>query len=315
MSVSMATPGEGAAARQRRRSARLREYLVGYSLISPAVLLLVVLIVYPALKSIWDTLTTVLVQSPTGLVQVSHSPSLEIYRQLFINADYRLDRKAVVFTIEVTIITLIVLFAICYPLAMYLRFGKGRLPAFFRTLSLIPLFIPTIISAYAFISFYQQGNFLDVLLQNLHLEQTMFGGRYPQLIDNRTGIVMAEVWNNIPITVLLLGAGLGEIDNSLIESARDVGAGLWRIFAGILFPLTLRQFLVAFILAFIGVMGSYNIPALLGPTLPQMLGPAMNDNISQQRLIIAEAEAVLTFAIAAVVGLLYVVAVVRQRQR
>ena len=27
-------------------------------------------------------------------------------------------------------------------------------------------------------------------------------------------------------------------------------------------------------------MGSYNIPALLGPTLPQMLGPAMNDNIN-----------------------------------
>lgn len=315
MAASLASPAGGAAALGRRRSARLREHLVGYSLISPAVLLLVVLIIYPALKSIWDTLTTVLVQSPTGLIQVSHSPSLEIYRQLFTSSDYRLDRKAIVFTIEVTITTLIVLFAICYPLAMYLRFGKGRLPAFFRTLSLIPLFIPTIISAYAFISFYQQGNFLDALLQNLHLEQKLFGGRYPQLLDNRTGIVMGEVWNNIPITVLLLGAGLGEIDNALIESARDVGAGFIRIFATILFPLTLRQFLVAFILAFIGVMGSYNIPELLGPTLPQMLGPAMNDNISQQRLIIAEAEAVLTFAIAALVGLLYVVAVVRQRQR
>jgi putative spermidine/putrescine transport system permease protein len=273
------------------------------------------LIVYPALKSIWDTFTTVLVVGPYGTEQISHSPSLTIYRQLFTSPDYSLDRKAVVYTLQVTATTLVALFAVCYPLAMYLRFGKGWIPAFFRTLSLIPLFIPTIISAYAFISFYQQGNFLDVLMQNTHVEQSVFHGRYPQLIDNTIGIVMAQVWNNIPITVLLIGAGLGEIDNSLIESARDVGAGFGRVFASILFPLTLRQALVALILAFIGVMGSYNIPDLLGPTLPQMLGPAMQDNISQQHLIIAEAEAVLTFAFAAIAGMLYVAAVVRKRMR
>ncbi|MGH2343932.1 MAG: ABC transporter permease, partial [Chloroflexota bacterium] len=250
-----------------------------------------------------------------GTEQVAHPVSLEIYRQLFTSADYRLDRKAILYTIQVTLTTLAALFILCYPLAMYLRFGKGKLPGFFRSLSLIPLFIPTIISAYAFISFYQQGNFLDVVLQNLHLEQSVFGGRYPQLIDNTTGIVLGQVWNNIPITTLLLGAGLGEIDNALIESARDVGAGLPRVFTTILFPLTIRQFLVAFILAFIGIMGSYNIPALLGPTLPQMLGPAMNDNIAQQRLVIAEAEAVLTFVFAAMVGMLYVAVMVRQRRR
>jgi ABC-type spermidine/putrescine transport system permease subunit I len=300
---------------RRHRSSRLREHVLGYGLIAPPVLLLLLLIVYPALKSIWDTLTTQLAQGPTGTIQVAHSPSLQIYQQLFTNPDYKLDRKAVVYTIQVTLITLCALFALCYPLAMYLRFGKGRLPNFFRTISLIPLFIPTIISAYAFISFYQQGNFLDVLLQNTHIEQTVFGGKYPQLINNTTGIVLAQVWNNIPITVLLLAAGLGEIDNSLVESARDVGAGIGRIFTSILFPLTLRMFLVAFILAFIGVMGSYNIPALIGPTLPQMLGPAMNDNINGQRLIIAEAEAVLTFAFAALVGMLYVIAIVRQRRR
>lgn len=302
-------------ARRRHRSARLREHLLGYTLVSPPILLLVFLILYPAVKSIGDTLTTVLVQGPTGTEQASHPVSLEIYRQIFTSPQYRLDRRAVIYTIQVTVTTMVALFAICYPLAMYLRFGKGRLTVFFRNLSLIPLFIPTIISAYAFISFYQQGNFLDVLLQNLHLEQTVFRGKFPQLIDNTTGIVMGQVWNNIPITVLLLGAGLGEIDNALVESARDAGAGFVRIFTSILFPLTFRQFLIAFILAFIGVMGSYNIPALIGPTLPQMLGPAMQDNISQKQLVIAEAEAVMTFAFAALLGMLYVVAVVRQRLR
>jgi ABC-type spermidine/putrescine transport system permease subunit I len=198
---------------------------------------------------------------------------------------------------------------------MYLRFSVSRVAGFFRTLSLIPLFIPTIVSAYAFISFYQQGNFLDVLLQDTHVESLLFGGKYPQLIDNTTGIVLGQVWNNIPITILLIGAGLGEIDNVLVESARDVGAGYVSIFLNVLFPLTLRQALIALILAFIGVMGSFNIPDLLGPTLPQMLGPAMNDNIAYQRILIAQAEAVLTFLAALLIGILYVVAVARQRRR
>jgi putative spermidine/putrescine transport system permease protein len=108
---------------------------------------------------------------------------------------------------------------------------------------------------------------------------------------------------------------LAEIDNALIESARDVGAGYARIFLSIIFPLTLRHTLIAFILAFIGIMGSYNVPYLLGPTEPQMIGPMMDNNIGIQRVLTAQAEAVLTFAAAALVGMLYAAAVVRQRRR
>ncbi len=315
MYASIGSQPERAVAQARHRAVPLREQLMGYALVAPAVFLLVALIVYPALKSVWDTLTIQMVSTSTGAQEIAHAPNLSTYQQLFTDPAYKLDRKAIVYTIQVTLITLVALFAVCYPLALYLRFGKGRLPGFFRTLSLIPLFIPTIISAYAFISFYQQGNFLDVLMQDLHIEKLFFNNRYPQLIDNTTGIVMGQVWNNIPITVLLLGAGLAEVDNALIESARDVGAGGLRIFRSILFPLTLRQGLIAFILAFIGILGSYNIPDLLGPTLPEMLGPQMSDNIANQRLIIAEAEAVLTFGFAALVGMLYVVATIRARRR
>jgi len=305
----------GTTAPPRRRSIRVREHAIGYTLIAPPVLFLALIIIYPSLKAIWDSLTLKSITADGGNELILHGPSLDNYRDLLTDSAYRLDRKAIVYTLQVTAITLISLFAICYPLAMFLRFSRSRLVGFFRTLSLIPLFIPTIVSAYAFISFYEQGDFLDVLLQNTHLESTVFHGHFPQLIDNTIGIVLGQVWNNIPITVLLIAAGLGEIDRTLIESARDVGAGYGRVFRDIIFPLTLRQSLVAFILAFIGVVGSYNIPALLGPTLPQMLGPAMNDNLSNGQVVVAQTEAVLTFVMAALVGLLYVVVVARQRRR
>ncbi len=299
----------------RRRSARVREHALGYTLIAPPVLFLALIIIYPSLKAVWDSLTLKSITTGGGNELVTHAPTLDNYRALLTDPAYRLDRKAIFYTLQVTITTLISLFAMCYPLAMFLRFSRSRLVGFFRTLSLIPLFIPTIVSAYAFISFYEQGDFLNVLLQNTHIQSTFFGGHFPQLIDNTTGIVLGQIWNNIPITVLLIGAGLGEIDGTLIESARDVGAGYGRVFRDIIFPLTLRQALIAFILAFIGVVGSYNIPALLGPTEPQMLGPAMNDNLSTGQVLIAQTEAVLTFAMAVLVGLLYVAVIVRQRRR
>lgn len=314
MAVSVPS-SEAGAGPPRPRSGAVREALIGYLLVAPPLLFLAVTIIYPALHAVLDTVAPEQVVLHHGVQSVERVPSLQIYQQLFSGVDYRVDRRAIVYTLQVTAISLVALFAVCYPLAMYLRFGKGRLPAFFRTLTLIPLFIPTIISAFAFISFYQQGNFLDVLLRDTRVESTLFGGRFPLLIDNTSGIVLAQIWNSIPLTVLLIGAGLGEIDDALIESARDVGAGTLRIFRSILFPLSLRQALIALVLNTIGILGSYTIPTLVGPTSPQMLGPAMNDNVAVRRLPVAQAEAVITFLFAAAIGMLYVIALVRQRRR
>ncbi len=94
-----------------------------------------------------------------------------------------------------------------------------------------------------------------------------------------------------------------------------MGAGWLRIFFRILFPLTLRQALIAFALAFIGVLGSYNIPYLIGPTAPPMVGVLMDTDVNQQQLLTAQGLAVITFGVALVVGALYVAAVARQRWR
>jgi putative spermidine/putrescine transport system permease protein len=312
MAASIDLTRDGAAARSRRRSFNVREHLVAYLMVAPPVLFLGVIIVYPALRAIWDTLAVQHVVMHNGVQSVERTFTLDTYSAIW-NDSY--SRNSVLYSLRVTITSVIALFALCYPLAIYLRFSHGYITSMFRTLTLIPLFIPTIISAYAFISFYQQGNFLDVLMQQTGVESRFFGGQYPQLIDNTNGIVMGQVWNNIPITVLLIGAGLGEIDNALVESARDVGAGWLRIFFRILFPLTLRQALIAFALAFIGVLGSYNIPTLIGPNAPPMVGVLMDRDVNQMESLTAQGLAVITFGIAIVVGVFYVFAVARQRWR
>ncbi len=313
MAASIDLTRDGAAAaRSRRRSSSVREHLLAYLMVAPPAIFLGVIIVYPALRAIWDTLAVQHVVIHHGVQSVERTFTLDTYTAIWSDS---YSRNSVLYSLRVTITSVIALFALCYPLAIYLRFSHGYITSMFRTLTLIPLFIPTIISAYAFISFYQQGNFLDVLMQQTGVESRFFGGQYPQLIDNTNGIVMGQVWNNIPITVLLIGAGLGEIDNALIESARDVGAGWLRIFFRILFPLTLRQALIAFALAFIGVLGSYNIPTLIGPNAPPMLGVLMDRDVNQMETLTAQGLAVITFGIAIVGGVFYVAALSRQRWR
>jgi ABC-type spermidine/putrescine transport system permease subunit I len=138
------------------------------------------------------------------------------------------------------------------------------------------------------------------------------GYRTPYLKPD--AIIIGLVWESIPFTVLVLTAGLRQISDSLIESARDVGAGDWTIFRRIILPLIIRPVLIVFSLNFLGIFGSYTVPYLLGPAAPQMMGVFMQQTFGQyRRPDDAETQAVITFLICSLIGLLYVRTVATQR--
>lgn len=120
------------------------------------------------------------------------------------------------------------------------------------------------------------------------------------------------MWENIPFTVLVLTAGLRQVEDSVIESARDVGANDWQVFTRIILPLITRAAVIVFCLNVIGVFGSFTIPYLLGPAQPMMMGVSMQQTFNNyQDRTGALTQAVITFAFCAVVGLLYVRTVTR----
>src|SRR5207244_6122821 len=74
---------------------------------------------------------------------------------------------------------------------------------------------------------------------------------------------------------VLLSSVLLEIGDTLIESARDVGATNWQILRHIVLPLSAPGALIGVTFMFLGVIGGFTIPYLLGPNAPQMLGVSM----------------------------------------
>ena len=112
-------------------------------------------------------------------------------------------------------------------------------PAYVQGLAIFPMFVPSIILSYAFIRVLGPNGTVDLLLNAVGLPKI----RTPYLTP--WGPVIGLVWDNIPITVLILLSGLGAVSNQSIEAARDVGAGRWAVLRHIILPRISNSILVA----------------------------------------------------------------------
>lgn len=271
---------------------------LAYGLIAPPILLVFGLIFFPALQSFVRTLT----DNETGAL------SLARYNEFFTDA---ISVTTLVFTFQVTLLSCLGLFLICFPLAMYLRFTRSRLAFWVQMMSLLPMFVPGIMSAYALIRFLRGRGLLETIIYQF---SPSLADAYRSPYVKPDGIVIGLIWEAIPFTVLILLAGLRQLDDGLIESAQDVGASRWHIFSRIILPLMRRSILIAFCLNFIGMFGAYTIPYLLGPAAPQTMGVLMQRTLQDfQNPLLAETQAVITFLVCAIVGLLYVRAISSER--
>ncbi|WP_407649136.1 ABC transporter permease [Devosia algicola] len=224
----------------------------------------------------------------------------------FFSDKYSLDNLSI--TLWTTGVCAFLLLLVCLPIALYLRFSEGRLPAYVQGLAIFPMFVPSIILSYAFIRVLGPNGMVDLLLNAVGLPKI----RTPYLTP--WGPVIGLVWDNIPLTVLILLSGLGNVANQSIEAARDVGAKRFQVLWHIILPRISNSILVALSFSVLGIFSAFTLPYVLGPAAPEMMGPFMqrtfrdlNDPLS------AITQAVVTFSFCIVFGLFYVRSVARNQ--
>jgi len=278
-------------------------------MVAPPIVVLLLLIVLPAVQGAIFSLGMVpsdnLVFSTGQHLVDSPTPTLRVYADLLASPFIRDDLWL---TVWISLVSVVLVAIVSYVLALYVRFGSGRLPQIVRSLYLIPMFVPVVIASYAAITFYVDRGVLAAILHAV-------GIPYVSPAYKPAGVVITQVWFNIPFAVLMLGPGLDGIEQELIESAHDVGAGFLTVVWRIVLPMNLIPLLIVLTFTFIGVVGSFTIPFLIGPNAPQMLGVAIQayfSNYNQPQPAVAMA--VLLFAIAAVAGVVYVWATSRSNK-
>jgi len=296
--------------RRSDRADRLREAVLGMLLVTPPMLVLLFLIVIPAFQAATFSLGLVpsdnLTYSTGQHLIRSDTPTLDVYRDLLASPFIRDDLSM---TLWITVLSVLFVAVVGYVLALYVRFGGGRLPQLVRSLYLIPMFVPVVIASYAAVTFYVDRGFLNGLLHAI-------GIPYVSPAYKPAGVVLTQIWFNIPFAVLMLGSGLDGIEDELIEAAHDVGAGFLTVLWRIVLPMNIVPLLIVLTFTFIGVIGSFTIPFLIGPNAPQMMGVAIQayfSNYNQPQPAVGMA--VLMFLIAAVAGAVYVWATSRSNKQ
>ncbi|MDN2564615.1 ABC transporter permease subunit [Aquibium sp. A9E412] len=271
---------------------------VGLLLVAAPVALVLGLIIWPVALSVFDTLT---VRGPQGL-----QCSLEAYR-FFFTDDFSL--RNLWLTIRVAAICTVLLLVISLPIALYLRFAETRLAGYIQALALFPLFVPSILLAYALIRTLGPNGTVDTLLVAVGLP------KIPTPYLTPWGPIIGLVWDNLPLTLLIVLAGLANVSRASIEAARDVGAGPLTILWHIILPRIRGTLLIAASFVILGLFSAFTLPYLLGPAAPEMMGPFMRRTIIEvDDPVQARTQAVVTFALCAVFALFYVRSVARTRR-
>ncbi|ANS73902.1 ABC transporter permease [Paenibacillus yonginensis] len=267
--------------------------MLGLALVLPSFLILVFIVVLPIIGSLKVSLT-----NEQGGYDFSN------YRYLFTD---KLMRSNIIFTLEVTLVSSVLVLLISYALAVYMRFNDGLAVRWIRRMYMIPIFIPAVIATYGMIQLLGNHGWAARILYH------MGDDSFPRIIFDMKGIIIANLWFNIPFTTMLLGSALSGVPDAVIESAKDVGAGKLRIFFKLIIPLTYKTLLVAATFVFMGVIGSFTAPFLVGPNAPQMLGVSMEQvfGVFQDRQL-AAAMAFFTFLLCSFIGYFYIRSMIKE---
>ena len=269
--------------------------LPGLLLVALPVALLIWLVLWPVLQAIVGT-----VYFPgTGF-------SVSSYAYFFTDA-YSL--RNLWLTLWVTALTSALRVAFAMPIALYLRFRTGPIAALVQALGLFPMFVPSVLVAYAFIRVLGPNGIDDTILVALSLPKLAS----PYLTP--AGPIIGLVWDGLPLTLLLLLSGLGRVSIASVEAARDLGAGRWTLFTRIILPRIQSSIIVTLAFNVLGLFSAFTLPFLLGPASPEMMGPYMQRTFSDNAdPLNATTQAVITFAFCAAFGLIYVRAIAKGRK-
>lgn len=171
----------------------------------------------------------------------------------------------------VTVVTLILGYPVAYVLANAPRSLRGIL---FITV-LIPWWTSTLVRTYAWMVILGRNGLINQTLMSLGLISEPL-----KLMYNTFGVVVGMVHVQLPLAILPLYAVMIGIDRELLRAARSLGAGTFQTFWRVFFPLSLPGVTGAALLLFVGSIGFYITPALLGGPSDILISNLIDSQVS-----------------------------------
>jgi len=235
--------------------------------------------------SVWNVAVQSLGYIPAfGLTQLT----LKYYAAVFENPDFL---SAVLVSLRIALWSAVFACILGVALSMTLiktRRAKGATLYAIR----LPILVPHAVVAVFVVQILGQTGLIARLGYALGLLEDYT--QFPQFLYTPSyfGTILAYLWKEIPFVAYFVLAFMGSISDTLGEAAENLGASPMHSFFEVTLPLSLnviaKAFLIIFIFAFVG----YELPLLLGSTLPKALSVQtylsyMNPDLLQRPLAMA----------------------------
>lgn len=151
---------------------------------------------------------------------------------------------------------------VAYPLSFFLAFHvrSSRLKFLIYLLVIVPWWASYLVKAYAWKTILGSGGILNALLQKAGLTDEPVR----IFLYNEFSVVVTLTYIFTPFAVLSIYAQLERIPTSLIEAARNLGAGGWMIFWRIIAPISVPGVVAGGIITFSLAFGDFVAPVLVG---------------------------------------------------
>lgn len=250
-----------AEARPGRFSGLLQRYeiLRGYTLLSPAFLVMAAGILVPFVILIVMSFWT-----PAGF-DFNTEMTLTNYDAILSQQMYGvLLERSLWISAAATFITVI----LCYPMAYYVAFHVKTHKMLWLILMTLPFWTSYLLRVFAWKIVLGYDGMINASLIGIGLiDQPL-----EVLLYSQTAVVVTLTHAWAAFAILPIYVSLEKIDRSLLEAATDLGDGPVARFLRVTLPLSMPGVIAAMLLIFIPTVGDYVTPALLGGPDGMMVG-------------------------------------------
>ncbi|MFJ7637955.1 ABC transporter permease [Peribacillus sp. NPDC097206] len=222
-----------------------REHRLTFMLLIPVVLVLVAYVLYPSLRTFFESL-----QSDGGLTLGNY--------QDFFSQESKTNLEALWNSVYISILSVLASGLIGIPLALI--FNRYQFPGrgLFATAAIMPIVLPSLVGVMAFMFLYGESGLIPNLIKDL------FGlEKVPFQIGGVSGILIVHAYTMYVYFYMMVSAAINKIDPSLEEAASNLGASKVKVFWKVTFPLMTPAIVGASLLVFMISMASFSAPFLL----------------------------------------------------
>jgi len=163
--------------------------------------------------------------------------------------------------LESTVLTLI----LGYPVALIIAKEKPSKRNTMIFLFVMPMWMNFLLRTYAWLTLLGKNGVINFIIEFL-------GFKPLDLLYNDGAVLLGMIYNFLPFMVLPIYSVLVKIDNSLIESAEDLGANKFQIFTRIILPLSIPGIITGITMVFMPAVSTFVISRLLGGGQYMLIG-------------------------------------------